>query len=126
MTILITILSSGERTWNHVASLIATKKFEKTILITNENGVKSFPAKFPKFNTEETKYEFMIVDFEKPAQVLIKDMLMQLSEQHLGFEIAVNFVSGSGKEHMSFLAALLKLGIAFRPVAMTKEGLTEL
>ena len=41
-------------------------------------------------------------------------------------EVAVNFVSGTGKEHMALLSALLKLGIGIRLLALTKEGVTEI
>ena len=35
-------------------------------------------------------------------------------------------VSGTGKEHMCVLAALLKLGVGVRLVALTKEGVQQL
>ncbi|KHO49333.1 MAG: hypothetical protein QT04_C0060G0026 [archaeon GW2011_AR11] len=42
------------------------------------------------------------------------------------FETGLNMVSGTGKEHMCVLAALLKLGVGVRLVALTKEGVQQL
>ena len=41
-------------------------------------------------------------------------------------EIALNLISGTGKEHMAILSALLKLGVGIRLVALTKDGVEEL
>jgi len=40
--------------------------------------------------------------------------------------VALNLVSGNGKEHMAILSALLKLGIGVRLMAVTKDGVREL
>ena len=39
-------------------------------------------------------------------------------------EVAVNFISGAGKEHMSLISALIKLGVGFRLV-VSDEGKIE-
>jgi len=126
MTHLIALLTSGEGTWMHIASLIKTKQFEKTVIVTNEYGLTNFPQKFPDLNTEDTRYDFVVVNFNKPVKFLIDDIVAQLKQKTNCFEAAVNFVSGTGKEHMALIASLIKLGIAFRLVAMTKDGLYEL
>jgi len=41
-------------------------------------------------------------------------------------EIALNIASGSGKEHMALISALLKLGVGIRFIALTKEGIKEI
>ncbi len=42
------------------------------------------------------------------------------------FEIALNIVSGSGKEHMAILAAVLKLGLAIRFITFENNKVIEL
>ena len=37
-------------------------------------------------------------------------------------EIALNIVSGEGREHMAVVSALLSLGLGIRLVALSKEG----
>jgi hypothetical protein len=49
-----------------------------------------------------------------------------LKDKIKGTEVALNLVSGTGKEHMAILAALLKLGVGIRLVALTKEGFKEI
>ena len=122
MTTLIALLSSGAGTWNHVASMMKTSTFERTILVTDEFGAKSFPEKFKDMEN----YDFVVVNFNKPVKLLISDIVRQLNEKARVFEAGVNFVSGSGKEHMALVAALIRCGIAFRLVAITQEGLEEL
>ena len=41
-------------------------------------------------------------------------------------DVALNMVSGTGKEHMAILSALLKLGLGIRLMAVTKNGVVEL
>lgn len=124
MTLLIAVLSTGQGTWNHVAGLIKSGQFEKAILVTNDFGVKKFHESFKDIAPELV--DFVVVNFDKPAKELIKDMSDQLREKVTCFEAAVNFVSGGGKEHMAFVSCLMKSGIAFRLVAMTQDGLDEL
>ena len=37
-------------------------------------------------------------------------------------EIAVNFVSGDGREHMALVSALMKMGVGFRLIGLNKES----
>jgi len=43
-----------------------------------------------------------------------------------GIEAAVNLISGTGKEHMAIMSALLKLGLAIRFVTLTDSGVREI
>jgi len=43
-----------------------------------------------------------------------------------GTEVAINLVSGIGKEHMAIISAVLKLGVGVRFMAITAEGIKEL
>ena len=45
----------------------------------------------------------------------------------IGFgEVGLNIVSGSGKEHMAVLSAVMKLGVGYRLVAATANGIEEI
>ena len=57
---------------------------------------------------------------------LINDISKQLKNKIKDMEIALNLVSGSGKEHMAVLSAIMKLGLGFRLIAATKEGIVEI
>jgi len=118
MTELIACLSSGKGTWNHVSKLISDKEWEKVILVTNQFGKDNFKA--PK------ECDYVIIDSDKKYLTeLIEELEQKLKEKVSGIEVAVNVISGTGKEHMALLSALLKLGIGLRFIALTPEGVDE-
>lgn len=118
MTDLIACLSSGEKSWSHVARLIKEGDWKRIFLITNDFGRNNFKP--------EKEVELIVVDFQKPVFQLIEDISKGLKGKITGFEVALNLVSGSGKEHMAILSALLKLGVGVRLIAVTKDGIMEL
>ena len=118
MTDLVACLSSGEKSWGHVARLIKEQEWKKVYLITNDFGRKNFKA--------EKDVEFIVVDFQKPVFELIEDIRKGLKGKITDMEVALNLVSGTGKEHMAILSALLKLGVGIRLMAVTKDGIREL
>ncbi len=117
MTSLIACLSTGKGTWGHVSRIIEDEKWDKVFLITNEFG---------KENFQQTKNtELIIIDSNKGLKELQKDIIEQLKDKVEG-EVALNIVSGTGKEHMALLSALLKLGLGIRFIALTKDGVEEI
>lgn len=118
MTDLVACLSSGEKSWAHVARLIKEQDWKRIFLITNDFGKKNFKV--------DKKVDFVVVDFQKPVSYLIEDIRKDLKGKITDFEVALNLVSGNGKDHMAILSALLKLGVGVRLMAVTKEGVREL
>ena len=118
MTDLVACLSTGEKSWNHVARLIKEQDWKNVFLITNEFGKNNFKA--------EKEMEFIVVDSKKQVLELIEDIINGLKGKITDLEIALNLVSGSGKEHMAILSALLRLGVGIRLIALTKNGIIEL
>ena len=115
---LIACLSTGKGTWGHVNHLIDKGEFDKIFLITNEFGKENF--------TKNDKTDLIIVDSNIGLNELQEDIYKKLKEKQLEPEIALNLISGTGKEHMALLSALLKLGVAIRLLAITKEGVKEI
>ena len=118
MTSLIACISSGKGTWGHVAKLISDQEWEKIYLITDDFGVQNFKP--------EKQIEFIVINPDKYLPELIEDIKKQLEGKIKDLEIALNIISGSGKEHMAMLSVLLKLGIGVRLVALTTEGVKEI
>ena len=118
MTDLVACLSSGEKSWAHVARLINDFDWKNVFLVTNDFGKNNFKA--------DRKVEFIVVDFQKPVFELIENIIKGLKGKITDLEVALNIVSGSGKEHMAILSALLKLGVGVRLMAVTKDGIKEL
>ncbi len=117
MTDLIACVSSGKGTWGHVARLIEGESWEKVFLVTDEFGA----GKFQK----SEKTHFIVIDPDKGLKELREDIKAQLKDA-TSYEVAVNLVSGMGKEHMALISAVIQLGLAFRLVALTKDGIEEI
>ncbi len=118
MPILIACLSTGKGTWGHVSRLISESNWDKVYLITNEFGKENF--------TKDEKSEFIIIDSNKGLKELTEDIQASLKDKIKDTEVALNLISGTGKEHMAILSALLKLGLGIRLTALTKEGVEEI
>ncbi len=118
MTDLVACLSTGKGTWTHVKEVISGCEWENIFLITNEFGKEKFKS--------GKKIELIIVDSNKPLLELVEDIKKELKDRVSGTEVALNLVSGTGKEHMAILSAVLKLGLGVRLVALTKDGLKEI
>jgi hypothetical protein len=118
MTELVACLSTGKGTWGHVGRMINEKEWEQIFLITNDFGKENF--------TTEKKAEFIIIDANKGIKDMRDDIMENLKGKIKGLEVGVNLISGSGKEHMAIIGALLKLGVGIRPIALTKDGMEEI
>ena len=114
---LVACLSSGKGTWGNIKRIIEEGKWEKVFLITNDFGKENFNI--------ETKCEMIVVDPRKPMNELIEEIKKGL-ENINDTEVSLNLISGSGKEHMALITAIIKLGLGFRLVALTTEGIKEL
>lgn len=114
---LIACLSTGKGTWGHVNRLITDGKWDKIILITNEYGKENF--------SKDEKTELIAVNMNQGLIELRDDIYNNLKGKIKDTEVAVNFISGAGREHMALISALLKLGIGIRLMALTKNGVEE-
>ncbi len=117
MTCLIASLSIGKGTWGHVSRLIAEGQWDKIFLITNEFGRENF--------NNEKKAELIVIDSRKAIEEIREEIKNGLKGKISDTEVAINFVSGEGKEHMALLSAVLQLGLGMRFFALTKDGVKE-
>ena len=60
----------------------------------------------------------MVIDPNLEIGVLVGQIVGQLRGKIDDFEIALNMVSGSGKEHMAIVEAVLELGLNFRLITV--------
>lgn len=118
MAELIACLSTGKGTWGHVGRLIQDNSWDRIILITNDYGKENF--------TKNEKTEFMVINASQGLKELRDEILNKLKEKIKGTEVGINFISGSGKEHMALIGAVLKLGVGIRLIALTKDGMEEI
>ena len=118
MTDLIACLSSGEKSNSHVQKLIEGQDWKNVFLVASSDARSNFICK--------KDVNFIVVDFQKPVADLIEDIRKNLQGKTSDLDVALNLVSGNGKEHMAILSALLKLGLGIRLMAVTKDGVMEL
>ena len=117
MTSLVACIGADQKAWGHVARLIKDQEWENVYLIMPDEA-KSFVC--------DKSAEYIIIDTKKPVKELIIDIIKALQDKVSFQDVALNLVSGSGKEHMAILSALLKLGAGIRLVAVTKDGIEEI
>ena len=118
MKTLIACLSTGKGTWGHVNRIIQDGNFDKIILLTNEYGKENFTA--------NEKTELIPLNFSQGLKELRDEMKNILQQKIKEPEVAVNIVSGTGKEHTALISALLKLGTGIRFIALTRDGIEEI
>ena len=118
MNILLACLSTGKGTWGHVNRLINEGDFDKVILITNEQGKENF--------RKNDKNELISLNLSQGIRELRDEIIKILKEKIKEPEVAVNIISGTGKEHTALISALLKSGIGMRFLALTKDGIEEI
>lgn len=118
MASLIACLTSDSGAWAHVKRIIENQEWDNIFIVGTDESCSSFQC--------SKQADRICVDTTRLLPELSKDIFRNLNGKIDDFEVAVNFVSGSGKEHMALMSAVLKLGLGVRLVALTKEGIREL
>ena len=111
---LIAILSAGKGSWGQVAGVINKGDWEKIILI-GDNFAKQFES--------QKESEFIEINSSIPITDLKDYLLTQLKGKIKGTEVALSIASGTGKEHMALISALLSYPAGIRFTVLTKDGL---
>ena len=95
-------------------ALIKRGEWEKIIVIKNKEA----EAFISQENCETINVNSNLTITE------LKEQLMEKIKSQLGkdFEVALSLASGSGKEHMALISALLNIPVGIRLVAYTKNG----
>ena len=114
---LIALLSSGKGTWGQVAGLMNHGEWEKIIIIGDE---------FSKNFTHDKKFEFIKVNLSQRIKDLRDEISSKLKGKINGTEVALSLASGTGKEHMALISALINLPVGIRFAALTREGIIDL
>ncbi|MFP4567681.1 MAG: hypothetical protein ACLFN8_01930 [Candidatus Woesearchaeota archaeon] len=111
MGILIACLTTGKGTWAQVAELINSHEWSKIYLVTNEFGAEKF--------THTKNVNFIKINLDDKINIMQDKIIAGLTElkKEIGFQdIAINFTSGTGREHAAMLSAILKIGCGIRIV----------
>lgn len=114
MTDLIVCGSSNKAASAHISKVIAAETWDAiyVIIASQEHFIL------------QTTFNSIIVDNQKTIREIKEQIVAQLKGKVKGLEVGVNIVAGTGKEHMALLMALMELGLSFRWVYATKDGIT--
>jgi hypothetical protein len=121
MTDLIACLSYGKDTWTEVLDLIEKGEFETNYLVVNS----FFKDKLSSIKSKKN-IKVILIDLSNNINEIIDEIYSNLKGTIIYFDLAVNIVSGTGKEHMAILSAILKLGIGIRFVKIENDIITEI
>lgn len=115
---LVVLISKGKGSWGQAIGLIKRGEWEKIIVIGDKYSKKTFYSL-----GIEKKFEFVSVNLNKNIMELIEELKYKLKNKIKGIEVALNIVSGCGKEHMALIAALLNLPVGIKFTILTKDGI---
>ena len=111
---LVAFLGNDKETWGQVTGLINHGEWEKIILVK---------AKSADDYESPKDADIIMVDTAKPLLELKQDIVNKLKDKFAGFDAHLSIASGSGKEHMALISALLSIPVGIRLVVFTKNGI---
>tara|TARA_Y100000310_G_scaffold317241_1_gene369882 strand:+ start:785 stop:1189 length:405 start_codon:yes stop_codon:yes gene_type:complete len=111
---LVAFLGKDKESWSQVNALAKRGEWDRVVLVRNKES-----EPFPK----PANGVVVDVDCEKTLVDLKDEIRSKLKETLANdFEVALSIASGSGKEHMALISALLTVPVGIRLVAFTKKG----
>jgi hypothetical protein len=109
---LVAFLGKDKENWGQVKALVSKGQWENVVIVKNKDA--------EEFEIENA--QIVKIDSEKPLVELKEDLIDKLKSRLNDFEVALSVASGSGKEHMAILSALLTMPVGVRMVVFTKDG----
>ena len=109
---LVAFLGADKENWGQITALVKREKCDKVILVKNKSA-----EEFPDSGSESIK-----VNSDAPLLDLKNEIMQKIKSRLGGFEVALSLASGSGKEHMALISALLSIPVGIRLVVFTKKG----
>ena len=110
---LVALISTGKGSWGLINSLINKEEWDKIILVGEEYAKKFSPNK---------KSEFVVINFNQDVEKVKKEIMEKLRSKLQGIEVALCIDSGSGKEHIALISALINIPVGIKFVTLTETG----
>ena len=109
---LVVFIGNDKESWGQVTGLINHGDWEKIMII--KSSEEDFPV---------PEKAFLVKLDSSKSVVDMKDYIAaKLKDKFSAFEACLSVASGSGKEHMALISALLSIPVGIRLVAFTKNG----
>lgn len=110
---LVASVGLDKESWGQVTGLINHGTWDKVILIKNKLAL-DFPV--------PEGIEALFIDPSQPLTEIKNALIEKLKPLLSEFDACVSIASGTGKEHMALISALLAIPVGIRLVAFTKKG----
>ena len=111
---LVAFLGKDKESWGQISALINKGKWDRIVIVKSKEA-----EEFPVDVNETIK-----INTEQPIVLLKEEMMSKLKDKLAGdFEVALSIASGTGKDHMAIISALLSIPVGIRLVAYTKDGI---
>ncbi len=118
MGVLVACLTTGKGTWGAVSDAMRSADWTKIYIVTNKFGKEKF--------THQKPFEFIEINSDGSLEEIRDSVASGLRGKILDTEAGLNMESGTGKEHMAILSALLRLGLGVRIISSENGKLKEL
>lgn len=110
----VAFVGNDQETWGQITALLNRLEYDTAVLVVAKQA-----AGYP---TNE-KTQIINIDSEQSMSALRDELASKLKKVIGGeFEVMLSLASGTGKEHMALLSALLNLPVGVKLVVYTKEG----
>lgn len=103
-----------KESWPQLNALIKRGEWDKVFIIKNKDA--------ESFISGEG-IELIEISSNLSISELKSEIIKKLKSSTSEFEVALSIASGSGKEHMALISALLSIPVGIRLVAYTKNGI---
>ncbi|MCX8159032.1 MAG: hypothetical protein N3D20_01945 [Candidatus Pacearchaeota archaeon] len=110
---LIAFLGEDKANWGQVTALLNRGEWEKVVIVKNKKA-ENYPAK---------NCEIIEINSDKMIMELKKEIMEKIKNKISGLEVALSIASGTGKEHIALISALLSLPVGIKLVVYTKDGI---
>ncbi|MBU0466369.1 MAG: hypothetical protein KJ718_05695 [Nanoarchaeota archaeon] len=111
---LIAFVGNNPETYGQISALVNRMNCEKVILVKDKKT--SNPFQNSKCTSVDVDPSKDLISFRDEIREKLKK---ELSNE---MEVALSIASGSGKEHMALISALLTLPVGIKFTAFTKKG----
>lgn len=117
MTDLIACLTTGKGSWSEVVKIINSEKWDNIFLVTNDFGKEKF---------KHEKAQLIVVNDSMSASAMCDAVHNFLKGKVQFCDVAVNLSSGTGKEHMALITAVLRTGVGIRLITVENDKVVEI
>ncbi len=111
---LVAFLGEDKENWGQISALLNRMELDRAVIIKNKE--------VSEFSVNDN-CDIISVNSNQSLLELKKEIIDKLKPKISGdFEVALSIASGTGKEHMALISALLCIPVGIKLVVFTKNG----